>query len=133
MDDFERRLRADAARIDATITPDLDDRLRASLASLAPARPVPSRHGTTARFWWTSSLTGLAAALAVIVVLNLRAPAPAPVSQAQTVAGPTGDPPMMPLLKTETAVLTGPLEQELTDLGSDIEKARKVVQEDLGF
>jgi hypothetical protein len=133
MDRLEQALREDAARIDATVSPELDKRIRASLESVSQEKSLRARHEQTRTFWWASSLTGLAAALGIIALINLWPSASAPVSEPQTVAGPDSVPPMMPLLKTESAMLTAPLERELDDLESDLETARKVVREDLGF
>ena len=85
-----------------------------------PARP--------AGFWWASSLTGIAAAAAVIVIINLqRAELPAPVPEDVIATVPSID------WQTEAASLTGPLQQELENLRSDLEKAEKKVREDIGL
>ena len=111
MDKLAKRLRDDAERIDATISEELDDRIRASLEGMQPERDAgPGKGPKPQWFWWASSLTGVAAALAVIAVVNLRAPEPAPV---------VADAPVKPLVlpeiqwQTETAVFTSPLEQEI--------------------
>jgi hypothetical protein len=132
MDELERRLRADAARIDAEVSPALDARIRASLEAAAAERRARNRRRAPARLWWASSLTGLAAVAGVVAVMNLRQPAP-PAARPDTVALslPTELP--APLLRAEAAVLTAPLERELADLEADLEKARDAVREDLGL
>ena len=131
MDKLASRLRHDADNIDAKVSDELDRRIRASLngvtpltdqqATTPPARPVG--------FWWASSLTGIAAAVAVIAIVNSQQDAP--VSQATTAnifaAVPTID------LKTETAMMTSPLQQELDALQSDIRKAERRVREEIGL
>ena len=136
MDKLANRLRQDAESIEANVSDELDQRIRASLQGVTPVadRPVekpPVRH---LGFWWASSLTGIAAAAAVIAIINSQqvnlqqeAPAPQPTPANILAAVPTID------LKTETAVMTSPLEQELDALQSDLEKARAVVREDIGL
>ena len=135
MDRFERRLRDDAALIRADLSPELDERIRASLEAAAAAPAPRERMRRTSLFWWTSSLTGLAAALGVVALLNLRPETADPVQTAApaTVAGSAAEPIAMPALRTRTAVLTAPLEEELDELEADLEKARAVVREDLGL
>ena len=126
MDKLAEQLKRDADNIDVRISDELDHRIEASLQSVTPAtRRQPAR---PAGFWWASSLTGIAAAAAVIVVINLRSeptPTPAPADVIATV--PSID------WQTEAASLTGPLQQELENLRSDLEKAEKKVREDIGF
>ena len=134
MDKLEQRLREDAALIRAEVSAEFDKRLAASLEAAAAERPAPrQRRRARGSFWWASSLTGLAAAAGLIALLNLWPAATDESGVRPTVAGPVGDPPIMPLLRVETAVLTAPLEQELDDLEADLEKARKAVREDLGL
>lgn len=131
MDKLANRLRRDADSIEAHVSDELDHRIRASLQGVTPAadRPAvkpPVRHPG---FWWASSLTGIAAAAAVIAIINSQQQAPAPQATPVNIlaAVPTID------LKTETAVMTSPLEQELEALQSDIEKARERVRQDIGL
>lgn len=136
MDKLANRLRQDAENIDANVSDELDRRIRASLqgttlAADQPAVNPPVRHPG---FWWASSLTGIAAAAAVIAIINSQqvnlqqdAPVPQPTPANILAAVPTID------LKTETAVMTSPLQQELDALQSDIEKARERVREDIGL
>lgn len=135
MDRLERRLRDDAALIRADLSPELDERIRASLEAAAAAPAPRERMRRTSLFWWTSSLTGLAAALGFVALLNLQPEAADPVQTVApaTVAGSAAEPIEMPALRTRTAVLTAPLEEELDELEADLEKARAVVREDLGL
>ena len=131
MDKLANKLRQDAENIEANVSDELDRRIRASLQGVTPAndqhavRP-PSRH---AGFWWASSLTGIVAAAAVIAIINSQQDAPVPQAKPAKLfaAVPTID------LKTETAVMTSPLQQELDALQSDIKKAEKRVREEVGL
>jgi hypothetical protein len=137
MDKLEQRLRDDAARINVTVSPQLDDRIRASLHAAAEERrtsPVRASVRSRSSMWWASSLTGLAATLVVVVLLNLWQTEPAPVvaqaPQATPDAG-SGEPLAMPVLKAETAMLTAPLQDELDNLEADLKRAEKAVREDI--
>ena len=131
MDKLANRLRQDAERIDVAVSDDLDDRIMASLRAVTPqddaARVEKKR---AASFWWASSLTGVAAAAAVIAFINTQqeAQAPAPATQANILA-------TVPVIdwKTETAMMTGQLQEELDNLQSDIKKAEQQVREDIGL
>ena len=131
MDKLANRLRRDAESIEVEVSAELDGRITASLRNVTPeesssAATVSQR---PAMFWWASSLTGIAAAAAVIVIVNFQqAEAPVKATPANIVAA-------VPVIdwKTETAMLTGPLQQELEALRSDIEKAEKKVKEDIGL
>lgn len=133
MDKFTHRLREDAAKIDAEISAQLDGRIRASLAGIEPQaarRRTPRRR--PAAFWLASSLTGVAAALAVIAVLNvIDSNEPAAVPRTVAVSAP---PPItvpgLPL-DVEAVALTGPLARELEDLQADLRKAEEVVRGDV--
>ena len=70
MDKLATRLRDDAQAINVEVSPELDARSAASLKGVTPEVPIrralpPSRQPW---FWWASSLTGVAAALAVVVL-----------------------------------------------------------------
>ena len=129
MDKLAEQLREDAQKIDATISPELDERIRASLQNIAP-EPARKPRATPrpAWFWWASSLTGVAAAIAVIVIVNLQAPEPEPIAVNAPVT-----PIVLPTIEwqAETAVLTAPLEQEIEDLQSDLKKAEEAVRQDI--
>lgn len=130
MDKLATRLRDDAKAIDVQVSAELDERIRASLEGTAPEaarrqQPAPTRQPW---FWWMSSLTGVAAALAIVVIVNLDGPEPVPP------ATPAGDPTaLLPPVtwQVETAVLTSPLEQEMEDLQSDLKKAEEALKRDI--
>lgn len=129
MDKLAKQLRDDAQRIDCAISEELDDRISASLQGITPAPAQdPGAATKPAWFWWASSLTGVAAAIAVIVIINLQAPEPQPVA-----AVPAATPLVFPAIdwQTETAVLTTPLEEEIENLQSDLKKAEEAVKEDI--
>ena len=130
MDKLAKQLREDAQKVDATISPQLDERIRASLQNVAP-EPAGKPRATPrpAWFWWASSLTGVAAAVAVIVIINLQTPAPEPMA----VDAPVTPSMVLPTIEwqAETAVLTAPLEQEIEDLQSDLKKAEEAVRQDI--
>ena len=91
MDKLAKRLREDAEQINATISPELDERINASLRAVTPAKPeAPVRRGHSWVFWFASSLTGAAAAFALIAILNVREDvAPAETMVADGEPGPT--------------------------------------------
>lgn len=134
MDKLTKQLKADAGRIDVQVSEELDQRINASLQAVTQQKPEPARVSPrSALFWWASSLSGVAAALVIIAFFNTQptpeGPEPAfvatsPVPEAVT---PTID------WKTESAMLTRPLQQELEDLQSDIKKAEEKVKRDIGL
>lgn len=141
MDDFEKRLKRDADAIEAEVSPELRARIDASLHGIEPVRQVRPET-TPVNLWWASSLTGLAAAILVIVLINWNQPG-ADVTLDETVADSrtgaelptepdlqTDEPPMLDI---RTADFASPLEIELENLQSDIEKARESVRKDLDF
>ncbi|MGI9222113.1 MAG: hypothetical protein ACR2QS_13875 [Woeseiaceae bacterium] len=127
MDDLANKLRADAEQIDVSITPQLDDRIRASLESANQDKAQPAAKSQPASYWWASSLTGVAATLAIIAIVNLSGPEPD--------VAITEPPPSLTMSNFEwnlqPAVLTETLEQELADIQSDLKKAEQVVRDDL--
>ena len=138
MDKLAKLLQDDADLIDVEISDELDRRITASLNGVSPEIPLAvtvSRR--PAIFWWASSLTGVAAALAVIAIVNSLSEVDKPVAP---VAG--SSPEMSPVAvattpiidwKTESAMLTQPLQRELEDLQSDLKKAEEKVKEDIGL
>ena len=131
MDKLANRLRHDAENIDAKVSDELDRRIRASINGMTPAtdREASTSPSRPAGFWWASSLTGIAAAVAVIAIVNSQQDAPVPQATPANIfaAVPTID------LKTETAMMTSPLQQELDALQSDIKKAERRVREEIGL
>jgi hypothetical protein len=140
MDEFEKRLKNDALDIGAEISPQLTSRIEASLLAAERIEPVRQNRSDTSTLWWASSLTGLATAAAVIVLLNWNRPDPAPVLPEQTAFQVVPDAHeylqqiqgRLPL-RTETAVFTHGLEDELQKLQADLEKARENVNRDINF
>ncbi len=134
MDKLAKQLKDDALRIDVEVSDELDRRIYASLQGIAPEKPrAPVPHQRPAAFWWASSLTGIAAALAVIAIIN---------SQSDYEQGSGNTTQMSPVTvatsptidwKAESAMLTRPLQQELEDLQSDLQKAEEKVKEELGL
>jgi hypothetical protein len=131
MDKLAQQLRLDAEKIEVAVSDELDHRIGTSLQGITPeaestAAPKSQR---PALFWWASSLTGIAAAVAVIAIVNTQKPVePAAPTPASIVAA-------VPVIdwKTETAMLAGPLQQELDALQSDIKKAERKVRDDIGL
>lgn len=130
MDKLAKRLRDDARQIDCTISDELDNRINASLQGITPQAAYEPRAAASrpAWFWWASSLTGVAAAVAVILIVNLQVSEPQPVA-----AEPAVTPLVLPAIKwhTEAAVLTSPLEEEIENLQSDLKKAEEAVKQDI--
>jgi len=129
MDNLAKQLREDAANIDAEISAELDNRIRASLHNVTPesAQPRP-RVARSPSFWWASSLTGVAAALGVIAIINLDRPGPPPLQVQEPVAHfvvPELD------LEVEAAMLTSPLAEELARLQADLRRAEAAVRDDV--
>lgn len=146
MDDFEERLKRDASAIDDRVPPELAARIEASLRGVTPELPEAERARTPETRWWLlSSLTGVAAVLLVIVAINRPEPASTPgqptrdATLVDTQPAPVGssDPTAAPLVEVPLAVrpadFTEPLADELEAVKSDIEKARRSLEEDLRF
>jgi len=128
MDKLAKRLRDDADQIDVLISPQLENRIEASLRGISQDGVAPAKSRQTASFWWASSLTGVAATLAIVAVVNLSKPEPE--------IGITEPPPQafsVPQFdwKPKTAMLTQTLEQELVDIQSDLKKAEQTVRDDI--
>ena len=128
MDKLAKELREDAQRIEAKVSPQLEERIRASLASAAQERAPAAPASHAASFWWASSLTGIAATLLVIVVVNLSLDEPEP-----AITEPAATPQVAAQFdwNLKPAMLTETLEQELVDIQSDLKKAERVVREDI--
>ena len=138
MDKLATLLKDDAESIDVEISEQLDRRIVASLHGVSPDLPEAAAVSRRpAVFWWASSLTGIAAALAVIAIVNSQSPVD---NSSEIVAGVT--PEMSPVAvattpiidwKIESAMLTRPLQRELEDLQSDLKKAEEKVKDDIGL
>ena len=132
MDRLAERLRDDATRIDAEITAELDDRIRASLASIEAQHVKPAlREVRPLSFWWASSLTGIAASILVIAIVNLNRETP-PNDIVAAEATPQLVVPRFDL-DVEATMLTDPLAQELDALREDLRKVEETVREDVRF
>ncbi len=133
MDKLERQLKQDTDLITADVSPELQERIRASLESTRQVEQIPRKAETPGvSLWWASSLTGLAAAALVIVLINWNPPTdpqevqPVASTPGTVVSIQSGFP-----LNVETAEWATPLEEELKNLQSDLEKARESVERDL--
>jgi hypothetical protein len=138
MDEFENRLKRDAEEIRAEVSPELKSRIDASLRATEQIRPVPESRTTGMNIWWASSLTGLAAAIAIIVLINWNQPATAPVTVKPVATHtvpvmPDESADLNPPLLFKTADFASPLEEEMIRLQADIEKARQSVKNDIDF
>ena len=130
MDKLAKQLRTDAERIEVTVSDELDRRINASLRAVQPEELLPGPAASKPPlFWWASTLTGIAAAVAVIAIVNWQVPDdPVSATPSNIVAAvPTID------LKAESAMLTGPLQDELDKLQSDFQKAEEKVKGDIGL
>lgn len=143
MDEFEKQLKRDAEHIRAEPSNELQVRIDASLRTVRDmgpaAEPSTKPLAQTTSFWTISSLTGLVAAALVLVVMERYRDEPVvPVEASVDVEEPALDAGIpdewlvseFPL-KLKSADLTRSLEQELLDLQSDLERARKNVEEDV--
>ncbi len=130
MDKLARQLQEDAQRIEVSVSDELERRIDASLRAVTPEleSPPPAPATRPPLFWWASTITGVAAAIAVIAIVNWRAPDPLDPPPASVAAAiPSID------LKVEAAMLTGPLQEELDRLQSDLKKAEEKVRQDIGL
>ena len=135
MDKLHQALKDDAAKIRAEVSPELDQRIQASLQGISPERPArPPRRPLS--LWWASSLTGVAAAAGLVVLVNsdIFSPGPSvPDNAVANVNGTLSTSPVVPELTARAAVLAGPLEQELENLEADLRKAGRAVRADIGI
>ena len=135
MDDLERRLREDAKAIRAEVPPEMAARIASSVRGVRAA--PPARREFSWPLWLAASLTGAAAATVAIVSLNtggVDEPAPLPAeSVAEAIPDYMRDFERQLPLRAKTADLTAPLEEELRNLRSDLERAKENVEQDLDF
>lgn len=130
MDKLAQRLREDAARIEVDVSDELDRRIEASLHATTPQTPTPERPpARPPLFWWASTITGVAAAVAVIAIVNLQVEEPAESAAPVDLMATT---PRIEL-NAEAAMLTAPLQEELDNLQSDLKKAEEKVRRDIGL
>lgn len=163
MDKFESRLKRDAALIEADVSSRLAERIDASLHSAG--RELPGRKATSNKpfddqlsaslasptkprlalgsLWLASSLTGLAAAVAVFWVLS--GDGESSIADTPETTTVTSVPPVpdhreylaqlqrnLPL-NVENVEFTEGLEQEMIRLRADLERARANVSRDIDF
>ena len=129
MDKLAKQLREDAEEIDVTVTDELDHRIAASLRAVTPvAEKTPATGSRPPLFWWASTITGVAAAIAVIAIVNWQ-------TEEQPVATPVPLAELQPPieLNMEAAMLTAPLQEELEALQSDLKKAEDTVRREIGL
>ncbi|NOX67690.1 MAG: hypothetical protein GXP15_00750 [Gammaproteobacteria bacterium] len=137
MDELTKRLKQDAAGIQADVSPELAMRVAASIRASERETGDEEVRALRRSFWWASSLTGLAAAAIVLALLNRNAvKEPLEVSE-QPLASVVPES-VWPLsrdftLKVENADFAEPLEDELEKLKGDLEKARNNVRRDLRY
>ncbi len=130
MDKLAERLRQDASRIEADVSDELDRRIEASLHATTPQAPAPERPpARPPLFWWASTITGIAAAIAVIAIVNLQVEEPPEPGTPVDLMAAT---PRIEL-NAEAAMLTAPLQEELEKLQSDLKKAEEKVRQDIGL
>ena len=139
MDEFEQRLKEDAASIRAEVSPELKKRIASSVHATErlgkEINVANDSHDHRSLPWWLSGLTGLVAAVLIIALLNRNTQVdPVEPAEEQTAV-------VVPefvkqlhtdfYLNVENADFTGPLENELEMLKSDLEKAKLNVEQDL--
>ena len=135
MDKLARQLKQDAAAIDVQVSDELDRRISASLQGIAPEKPAaPAVQPRPALFWWASSLTGIAAALAVIAIINSHSQEGIEAVPQVVITSPVTEP-AVPTINwnARSAMLTRPLQRELEDLQSDIKKAEEKLKQEIGL
>jgi hypothetical protein len=139
MDEFEKRLKEDAASIKADVSTQLKARIESSVHATERARSeaesAPGNRGSRSLPWWVSGVTGLVAAVLVIALLNRNTTTEpiVPIEEQTAIVVPEYVRQFHTdfTLNAVNADFTGPLESELEKLKSDLEKARKNVEQDL--
>lgn len=134
MDDIGKRLKRDAGKIRAEVTPALTSRIRASIEAQAPPRSE-TRKAISYRLWLAASVSGAAAAVLAVALLprGTERPPVAEAPVARTVPEYVESIDRVFPLQVEEAEFTAPLEEELQNLQADLEKARRSVAEDISF
>ena len=129
MDKLAEQLRHDADAINVAVSVELDGRIHASLQGVRQeSGRMPKDGGRHVSFWWASSLTGVAATIAIVGIINIREPEPeVAVTEPPP---PTFDMPQFKW-KPKPAILTESLEQELRNIESDLKKAEQAIKKDL--
>lgn len=140
MDEFEKRLKQDAADIKAEVSPQLQARIAAAVHSAGRDVQRNPRSASVSNIWWASSLTGLAAAVIVIVLMNLNQTGVEQQTPPTTVATTVPDhreylaelQENLPL-RTETVEFSQGLDEEWQRLQADLAKARQSISRDVEF
>ena len=134
MDNLAKQLKADAAAIEVQVSDELDRRIGASLQGITPEKPTTSVvQQRPPLFWWASSLTGIAAALAVIAIINSQSQVGEDAAEVTEMSPVTVATTPIINWNAESAMLTQPLQRELEDLQSDIKKAEEKVKQEIGL
>jgi hypothetical protein len=132
MDKLSKRLKEDAAAIDAPVSKALRERIDASLNAVdvhAAGTGAPRARGSLS---WASGLVGVALAAVLIAVLN-RLPADRPVEEFSATPPFLAEIPNPVGLRLRNADLTEPLQEELNRLRADLDKARETLEQDIGI
>ena len=143
MDELKNRLKSDAERIRAGTSPELQLRIDASLASARGVSTMAVRDQQIEHWhtlWWVRAVSGLGAAALIVLILNRPSVDETPIDSVPTNAQIPVHESTLPddwntegqfPWRVESADLTRSLEQELIDLQSDLEKARRNVEDDV--
>lgn len=133
MDKLAQQLKQDAAAIEVDVSPELDRRLAASFENVQPQPQLPRR--SKQWFWWASSLTGVAAAVALVAVINFDSNDSYNETETTAHVSPVVELDKTPSIDwhTESAMLVGPLQKELDALESDLKKAEARVRKEIGL
>ncbi len=147
MDELHKRLKRDAEQLQAGTSPEMRLRLKASLSAARDTRTMAvkrpeSTESSQGSAWWLSAITGIAAVLLVVFLINrdsleetggeavsLNNHLPVEASDLPEDWFVTGGLDM----NIQPADLTRSLEEELSNLQSDLEKARENVERDVKF
>ena len=130
MDKLAQRLHDDADKIETTISPELERRIQASLQGISQQPATPSAPSSRpVSMWWASSITGVAAAVAMIAIINSQQPKP------ELKTEPQQAPLELPFVdwNAQTADLTRPLQKEYENLQADLKKAEKALKDNIGL
>lgn len=129
MDELARRLQEDAARIDVSVSPELDARIHASLAGTHVEMPASrGRAHRHAGFRRAAAMAGLGAAVAASVFVYIGiagrpgspVPGPRPGFELPAVAW-----------QVQPVALTDPLDREYANLRADLEKVGNALRQDI--
>lgn len=128
MDKLERKLKQDAAAIDAEMPAPLRARIDANLAPVS--RQVPAGDRRWQRPWLGLAAVAGIATLAFILLPQVREPAEPDAGFATTPVY-TNEQASPLALRVQPVELTEPLEQELLSLRADLENVRNTIEQEL--